>query len=104
RVVLWTRITPVSPRRTVGFRWLVARDAGLREVVRRGDGETSAERDFTVKIDAVGLSPGSTYYYRFFAENEASPIGRTRTLPVGATSRLRFAVASCSNHAAGLFN
>lgn len=104
RVILWTRITPQSPRRTVGFRWLVARDARLRDVVQRGDGETSVDNDFTVKVDAVGLSPGSTYYYRFFAENEASPIGRTRTLPVGATSRLRIAVASCSNHAAGLFN
>jgi alkaline phosphatase D len=104
RVILWTRITPQSPRRTVGVRWLVARDAQLRDVVLRGDAETSAARDFTVKIDAVGLSPGSTYYYRFFAENEASPIGRTRTLPVGATSHLRIAVASCSNHAAGFFN
>ena len=104
RVILWTRITPQSPRRTVGFRWLVARDARLRDVVQRGDGETSVDNDFTVKVDAVGLSPGSTYFYRFFAENEASPIGRTRTLPVGATSRLRIAVASCSNHAAGLFN
>ena len=101
RVILWTRITPQSPRRTVGFRWLVARDARLRDVVQRGDGETSVDNDFTVKVDAVGLSPGSTYYYRFFAENEASPIGRTRTLPVGATSRLRIAVASCSNHAGG---
>jgi alkaline phosphatase D len=102
--ILWTRGTPQSPRRTAGFRWLVARDANLHDVIQRGDGETSAERDFTVKVDAVGLSPGTTYYYRFFAENEASPIGRTRTLPVGSTSRLRVAVASCSNHAAGLFN
>ena len=104
RVILWTRVTPQSPRRTVGVRWLVARDAQLRKVVLRGNAETSAERDFTVKVDAVGLSPGSTYYYRFFAENEASPIGRTRTLPVGATPHLRIAVASCSNHAAGFFN
>ena len=67
RVILWTRVTSQSPRRTVGVRWLVARDAQLRKVVLRGDAETSAERDFTVKVDAVGLSPGSTYYYRFFA-------------------------------------
>ena len=82
----------------------IARDAQLRDVVLRGNARTSAARDFTVKIDAAGLQPGSSYYYRFFAENEASPIGRTRTLPVGATPRLRIAVASCSNHAAGLFN
>ena len=33
RVILWTRVTPHSPRRTVGVRWLVARDAQLRKVV-----------------------------------------------------------------------
>jgi alkaline phosphatase D len=104
RVILWTRVTPQSPRRTVGVRWVVARDPQLQQVVQRGHAETTAARDFTVKIDATSLRPATTYYYRFFAENEASPVGRTRTLPVGAVDRLRFAVASCSNHAAGLFN
>ena len=31
-------------------------------------------------------------------------VGRTRTLPTGATPRLRLAVLSCPNHAAGFFN
>ncbi len=35
---------------------------------------------------------------------ELSPIGRTRTLPVGRTARLRIAVASCSSLAHGYFN
>lgn len=104
RVILWTRVTPQSPRRTVGVRWIIARDPQLKQVLQRGQAQATAARDFTVKIDATGLRPGTTYYYRFLAENEASPVGRTRTLPVGATERLRFAVASCSNHAAGLFN
>jgi alkaline phosphatase D len=104
RVILWTRVTPQSPRRRVVVRFEIALDPGLRHVVRMGTARTDAECDFTVKVDPAGLRPGTTYYYRFHAENEASPIGRTCTLPVGDVARLRFAVASCSNHAAGYFN
>ncbi len=104
RVILWTRVTPHSPRAVVAVRYEVATDPALRHVVRRGTARTDASRDHTVKVDAVGLRPGTTYYYRFHAENEASPVGRTRTLPTGATPRLRLAVVSCSNHAAGYFN
>jgi alkaline phosphatase D len=104
RVILWTRVTPQSPRAQLAVRCEMALDPAMRRVVWRGTALTSAARDFTVKLDPAGLRPGTTYYYRFHVENEASPIGRTRTLPVGAVSRLRFAVASCSNHAAGLFN
>lgn len=104
RVILWTRVSPDSPRRNVSVRYVVAQDPQLRRVVTHGQTSTDASRDFTVKVDATGLRPGTTYYYRFFVENEASPLGRTRTLPTGATSRLRLAVVSCSNHAAGYFN
>jgi alkaline phosphatase D len=104
RVILWTRVSPQSSRAKVAVRCEIALDPALRQVVRRETFVTDAARDFTVKLDAAGLRPGTTYYYRFHAENETSPIGRTRTLPLGAVSRLRFAVASCSNHAAGLFN
>jgi len=104
RVILWTRITPASPRRAVEVRWEMAADAALARPVARGVVRTDASRDHTVKVDVTGLRPGATYYYRFICEGVASPIGRTRTLPVGATARVRIAVASCSNHAAGYFN
>ncbi len=103
--MLWTRVTPAPD---LGSRplveWTLARDPGLREPVARGSLSTGPERDFTVKVDAVGLEPGSTYYYRFESGGEGSPIGRTRTLPAGATERLRLAVASCSNLPYGYFN
>jgi alkaline phosphatase D len=104
RVILWTRITPASPRAAVTVRWEVAADPALRQVVARGLEVTDAARDHTVKVDVAGLRPATTYYYRFIHEGVASPIGRTRTLPAGATPRVRIAVASCSNHAAGWFN
>ncbi len=103
RVMLWTRVTPGRPG-TVVVGYEVALDPGLDRVVQRGRTRTNPDRDYTVKIDADRLRPGTTYYYRFTALGQASPIGRTRTLPVGDTPRLRLAVVSCSNHAAGYFN
>ena len=104
RVILWTRVTPVQTTRPTLVRFEVATDPGLRRVVLRGNLRTDASRDHTVKVDAIGLQAGTTYYYRFFAGDVASPVGRTRTLPVAPVRRLRLAVLSCSNHAAGLFN
>ena len=104
RVILWTRVTPPNPAAVVAVRFEVATDPAFTQTVARGTTRTDESRDFTVKVDPARLRPGTTYYYRFLVGNEASLIGRTRTLPAGATARLRMAVASCSNHAAGLFN
>ncbi len=105
RVILWTRVTPVSTTpRKLFVRYVVARDPQMRHVVERGFARTGPDRDYTVKVDADGLKPGTTYYYRFFCRGAASAVGRTRTLPQGRTERLRLVVASCSNHAAGYFN
>jgi alkaline phosphatase D len=82
----------------------VATDPRCRRVIARGETLTDAGRDFTVKVDASGLSPGTTYYYRFKCDGQRSPIGRTKTLPVGSVQSLRMAVVSCSNHAYGYFN
>ncbi len=103
RVILWTRVTPGSEG-PVPVQWSLARDPGLAGVVARGRVFADASRDYTVKIDARGLEPGTPYYYRFEALGQASPLGRTRTLPVGGVERLRFAFASCANIAFGYFN
>jgi alkaline phosphatase D len=58
--------------------------------------------DYTVKVDAAGLRPDTTYYYQFIAQGEASPIGRTRTLPY-ETDHVRLGLASCSNYPFGFF-
>lgn len=104
RVILWTRVSPGTARPAVSVQWVVASDPSMARVVLRGTAKTHPGRDYTVKVDAIGLRPGTTYYYRFSADGVDSPVGRTRTLPVGEVERLRIAVASCSNHAAGLFN
>ena len=103
RVILWTRVT--APEGTTPeVQWEIAADNGFKRVVARGAAETAWERDFTVKIDASGLRPATTYYYRFQALGERSPIGRTRTLPGSGTGHLRLALASCSNFPFGYFN
>jgi alkaline phosphatase D len=104
RVMLWTRVTPPAGNNAVSVDWLIATDPALTQLVATGRVRTSANRDFTVKLDATGLAPGRSYYYRFGALGATSPVGRTRTLPSGRTEHLRIAVASCSSHAHGLFN
>ncbi len=103
-VTLWTRVSPRGRGAKVQVKWLVALDPWCRKVVCDGKVETDAGRDYTAKVEPHGLLPGMTYYYRFKAQGGWSPIGRTRTLPVGDVDRLRLAVASCSNYPFGFFS
>ncbi len=102
-VILWTRAT-VEGGAPVDVEWVVATDPDLEDEVQRGVFTTSADRDFTVKVDVGGLSPATTYYYRFHVGEERSVRGRTRTAPVGATPRLRFAMVSCASYGHGYFH
>ena len=102
-VILWTRVTPLTDG-PVTVQWRIARDTALQQVVRQGEVTTSAERDYTVKIDVRDLEPGTVYYYGFSAGGRHSLTGRTRTAPAGAVTQARFAIVSCSNYPAGYFN
>ncbi|MFZ5609532.1 MAG: alkaline phosphatase D family protein [Pseudomonadota bacterium] len=102
RVILWTRLMPEAGLADIV--WEVAKDGDFSAIVASGAAKTSAARDFTVKVDASGLAPGSRYYYRFRAGGHVSPLGRTRTLPVGAVDRLRLGVVSCANYPYGFFH
>ena len=106
--VFWTRVTPADPAGgDVAVTLEVARDADFADIVaRRTDLRARAERDFTVKhdLDGQGLEPGTAYFYRFVAAGMVSPVGRVRTLPVGATPDVVMAVVSCQLYPGGLFN
>ena len=110
--VIWTRATPAPeavPGSGIGapvtVEWVVARDRGLRDVVRRGTVRVDASRDHTVKVDVRGLAPGTTYAFGFFAVGAGSPVGRLRTAPDPAATPadLRFGVAACANLESGWF-
>jgi alkaline phosphatase D len=102
RVVIWTRVSGLS--REAPVRWTVSRDAAGADVVRRGQTTASPLADYTVKVDVAGLSPNTRYYYAFEVRGVGSPVGRTKTLPVGSVAQLRFAVFSCSNYVKGYFH
>jgi alkaline phosphatase D len=102
QVILWTRISTQVIAVTVECRW--SRDPKMQTGLHSVITTTSEAVDYTVKIDVTGLSPDTTYYYQFEALGAVSPIGRTRTLPVGKTDHLRLGVACCASLAHGYFN
>ncbi|MBL8348312.1 MAG: alkaline phosphatase D family protein [Rubrivivax sp.] len=104
RVMLWTRIAPRRLLPRLPVRWEVAHDPGFRRLAAHGIAFASAERDWTVKVDAGDLPPGTELFYRFSALGRHSPTGRTRTLPTGLVRDVRLAVFSCSNYPAGYFH
>tara|TARA_R110002050_G_scaffold78591_5_gene167893 strand:+ start:936 stop:2696 length:1761 start_codon:yes stop_codon:yes gene_type:complete len=102
-VILWTRVTPdVDAEVTVS--WEVATDSKFTQLVTNGQMTTTKDRDYTVKVDAVGLEAGQQYFYRFKAGDTVSEIGQTRTLPEGSVASVKLAVMSCANFPAGYFN
>lgn len=110
-VALWTRLVrdPLAGEPfgsgPIPVAWEVATDERMRRVVRRGVVSAQPESAHTVHLRAPGLAPDRWYWYRFRAGAEASPIGRTRTLPAPGTSprRMRFAFVSCQHFEDGLY-
>lgn len=108
-VYLWTR---VEGEGDVEVAWEISEGptfAGA-EIVASGAAMATAATDHTIQVDVAGLSPATTYYYRFVPAGDAgdpaaySTTGRTRTAPSGAADQLRFAVTSCTSIFSGYFN
>ncbi|MFT6048004.1 MAG: alkaline phosphatase D, partial [Arenicella sp.] len=124
KVILWTRLSPdLAPDNNldqkiqtrdqfISVQWQVSNNEQFTEIVSQGVTSTSAQRDYTVKVDADDLMPDSRYFYRFICDQSVSPTGRTRTLasPSGKASsscikqQAELAVVSCSNYGYGFFN
>ncbi len=52
-VIIWTRVTPQTAG-DVRVSWQVSRDGAFSDLVTTGEMVTNAERDYTVKVDAIG--------------------------------------------------
>ena len=103
-VMLWTRYVPPGGA-AAALQYEVAPTEDFAAPVTGGSIEVDAGHDWCVKPVAQGLAPGRWYYYRFIdSRGEASPIGRTRTLPEGAVDRFSIGIFSCSNLPFGWFN
>ncbi|MDO5770278.1 MAG: PhoD-like phosphatase N-terminal domain-containing protein, partial [Psychrobacter sp.] len=104
RIILWTRVLPVSKGEEVKVNWQIATDEAMSQIINQGASIAKAANDYTVKVDADKLSPNTRYYYQFEAQGLQSRIGRTKTLPVGTVSQVKMAVFSCANYPAGYFH
>ena len=107
-VVLWTRLMASDAALgalPVTVRWEVAHDEAFSRIAKSGQAQALPELAHSVHVDVGGLDADRWYFYRFFAGDERSPIGRTRTFPVpdADAARLRLAYASCQRFEHGYF-
>ena len=109
--VLWTRLSADALRQSgsagapVAVRWEVSADEGFTRLVREGANMALPELGHSVHVEVEGLEPDRQYWYRFMVGGDASPAGRTRTLPLagGPAGELSFAFASCQNYEHGYY-
>ena len=103
-MLFWTRYVPAAGG-AAKVRVEVSDSRDFAKIVGGGQMVTGPWRDHTVKITVDGLEPGRFYWYRFIGPDGAiSPIGRTKTLPVGKVGKFNIAIFSCSNLGFGEFN
>ena len=101
-MILWTRIDPttqLSDSAVVSWELSTTRDFNASTIVGKGTFTTNKDRDWTVKVEAEGLSAGTEYFYRFISGNSISEIGRTKTLAT-STDNVHLGVFSCANFTA----
>jgi len=112
-VSLWTRLAPEPlvegggmPPKDIGVRWQVATDSRFRHVEKSGTVAAMPELGHSVHVDVRGLRPGRQYHYRFLTSRDASPVGRTKTVPDARArvSDLTFAFASCQKWDDGFYS
>lgn len=103
-VLLWTRYVSATggPSKV---RVEISESKDFAKIAGGGQMVTGPWRDHTVKITVDNLAPGKWHWFRFIApDGIMSPVGRTKTLPVGRTAEFNVAIFSCSNLGHGEFN
>lgn len=102
-VIIWTRYEAGGE-----LTYEISSDTNFTNVVRQGTVTPNANADFTIAVDVQNLPSNKKWYYRFYNRNskDVSATGETITLAskTDASSEVKFAVASCANFPAGLFN
>lgn len=105
RVIIWTRISPSNKSESVQVKWEIALDPLFNNLINSGGTEATLDKDWTIKVDADGLQPGTRYFYRFIApDGKTSATGRAKTAPAEGASHFRLASMSCSSIYSGYFN
>ena len=80
-VTVWTRAVNDATPAEVSLTLQISTDPGFSSI-STVVGNTSAAKDYTLKLDLTGLTPATTYYYRFVGPlGETSIPGRFKTAP-----------------------
>lgn len=77
--ILWTRVDNGGAPASLTAQ--VATDPAFSNVVWTGMGSTAAANDYTLKLDATGLTANTRYYYNFTNGGVASATGQFTTNP-----------------------
>lgn len=102
RVILWTALANLPNSGIHKLTLEIATDSSFQQITQSKEIETSSEKGYTCKVDAEGLKPGNTYFYRFQYKDQYSPVGRTQTAAIDR-DLIKLAVVSCSNFQHGFF-
>ena len=104
-IIIWTKITK-NTNLKIDVDWQISNKKDFSNVISNGKTKSHSYNNFTVKIDAkIPLKYNAeSIYYRFFVNNNFSPVGKTKTLPISNPDKFNLAFCSCSNYPAGFFN
>lgn len=104
-VILWSMLDTTAARRDSTATWEISTEADFSDIVKKDSLVTNRELGYSLKVDATGLQPSTTYYYRFGQNGTWSDIGRTRTAPAKtADIPVKIAVVSCNAYEWGYMN
>jgi alkaline phosphatase D len=85
RAILWTRVAGLTtPEQIKVEGWTNSSLSGPKAF--SGKFKPTADRDWTVKIDATGLQPGTQYWYQFKKDADVSQTGTFETAPAANSS------------------
>lgn len=109
--VLWTRLiaeiydSQSLPEKNISVKWQVSDTENMRKIIQSGTVQAKPGNAHSVHVDVYGLQADREYYYRFICNDEESPIGRARTLPLknARVDHFKFAFASCQDISNGYF-
>ena len=101
-LTLWSRYQHAESK-SVKLTWEIASDRSFSDIIRMGIVAADPEHDYCVNVRAAGLQPGSTYYYRFRNNVEASAVGQSKTL-AAECDRVRIAVVNCAKFEGGYYH
>ena len=113
-VILWTRLAPEPlapggaggmPAEELEVVWEVSETDTFDELSAGGTAAATPLHAHCVHVDVTGLSPSTTYWYRFRVGPHTSPTGRTRTMPAatGPPGQIVLGHASCQNFETGMY-